>query len=253
MRGYRVLAIDLDHKARLSEIFGFTGTFGAESVKTLASVLQEDATVPIAITTTTTFFPGVDLLPADLGLWKLGQLSSEGATASARLAAVLAAVDERYDVVVLDCPDDFNGLTNAAMRVATGLLVTITPTEVEVVQSAQFMGMMRDTWSSAEPTPRPKDFIRYVIARHDAGDPLQGQLVGLLRSVVGTRALTAEMPETAAIADAWVHNSTLYEDSSKGVRRDVYNAAVQAMDVINGEICGLLDIAWGRKTRSSST
>ena len=69
LRGYRVLAIDLDPQASLSAMFGGMPELNVRANETrYAAIRYDDERRPLAQTIRPTYFDGVDLVPAKLEL-----------------------------------------------------------------------------------------------------------------------------------------------------------------------------------------
>jgi len=88
--------------------------------------------------------------------------------------------------------------------------------------------------------------MRYLITRYEPSDGPQTQMVGFMRSIFGARVLTHPMLKSTAIADAGLTKQTIYEIERHQFTRGTYDRALEALDLVNGEIEGLIRQAWGR-------
>src|SRR3954454_4437067 len=69
LRGYRVLAIDLDPQASLSALHGYQPEFDVGENETLYGAIRYDAERrPLSEITRQTYFPGIDIVPGNLEL-----------------------------------------------------------------------------------------------------------------------------------------------------------------------------------------
>src|SRR5215217_7502479 len=69
LRGYRVLAVDLDPQASLSALFGFQPEFDVGDGETLYGAIRYDeAQRPLSEVIRPTYFAGIDLVPANIEL-----------------------------------------------------------------------------------------------------------------------------------------------------------------------------------------
>jgi len=91
------------------------------------------------------------------------------------------------------------------------------------------------------------DWMRYLVTRYEPSDGPQTTMVGLMRSIFGSRVLTHPMVKSTAIADAGLTKQTLYEVERQQFTRGTYDRAIEALDLVNGEIEGLIKQVWGRK------
>lgn len=258
LRGFRVLAIDLDPQASLSALFGYQPEADLDSNATLYSAVRYDEQVrPLAEVIRPTYFAGLDLVPGNLELQEfehetpraLADAGRRGETPFfARIAACLAEVDDRYDVVVIDCPPQLGFLTLAALCAATGVLVTVHPQMLDVASMSQFLLMTADLLEvvrQAGGTPR-FDFLRYLVTRFEPQDGPQAQVVAFLRNLFGARVLTNAMVKSTAISDAGLTKQTLYEVGRQALGRSTYGRALEALNAVNREIEQLIRQSWNR-------
>lgn len=67
-----------------------------------------------------------------------------------------------------------------------------------------------------------------------------------MRSLFRERVLTHPMLKSTAISDAGLSKQTLYEVGRENFSKNTYDRAIEALDAVNGEIEGLIQLAWGR-------
>ena len=94
------------------------------------------------------------------------------------------------------------------------------------------------------------DFLRYLVTRFEPNDGPQAQIVGFMRSLFGSRVLTAPMVKSTAISDAGLTKQTLYEVGRENFTRTTIDRAMESMTAVNGEIEALIHAAWGREKRA---
>jgi chromosome partitioning protein len=258
LRGYRVLAIDLDPQSSLSALLGYQPETDVAANETLYGALRYDEQRrPLREVVRQTYFAGLDIVPGNLELQEFEHdtprvLATQRRVGSemffARVASAIHSVKSLYDVVVIDCPPQLGFLTLGALCAATGVLVTVHPQMLDVASMSQFLLMTGDLLSVVhEAGGRLNlDFLRYLITRHEPQDSPQTQIVGFLRSLFGERVLTNTMLKSTAISDAGLTKQTLYEISRQGMTRTTYSRAVEALDAVNQEIEQLIRHAWGR-------
>lgn len=258
LRGYRVLAIDLDPQSSLSALFGLQPETDLGENETLYAALRYDEhRRPLRKVIRSTYFDGLDLVPANLELQEfehdtprvLARQERGGASLFfARLGAVLTEVEERYDVVVIDCPPQLGFLTLGALCAATGVVVTVHPQMLDIASMGQFLFMASDLLEVVRRAGGSLDyrFLRYLITRYEPQDGPQTQVVGFLRTLFGQRVLTNTMLKSTAVSDAGLTKQTLYEIGRQGGARASYSRALEALDAVNGEIESLLRQAWTR-------
>lgn len=165
-----------------------------------------------------------------------------------RLDAALGDVQDRYDVVVVDCPPQLGFLTMSALCAATAVLVTVHPQMLDVMSMCQFLLMTSDLLGvvAGAGGNMSYDWMRYLVTRYEPGDGPQNQMVSFMRSMFGDHVLNYPMVKSTAIADAGITKQTLYEVSRDQFTRSTYDRAIEALNNVNGEIETLIAQAWGR-------
>jgi chromosome partitioning protein len=258
LRGYRVLAIDLDPQSSLSALFGIQPEADLEENDTLYAALRYDAQRrPLREVIRPTYFDGLDLVPANLELQEFEHdtpriLARGGRSMDSpfftRIAEVLGSVAASYDVVVIDCPPQLGFLTLGALCAATGVIVTIHPQMLDVASMGQFLFMTSDLLEVVRHGGGTLDyrFLRYLVTRYEPQDGPQTQVVGFLRTLFGERVLTNAMLKSTAVSDAGLTKQTLYEIGRQGGAKGSYARALEALDAVNLEIEQLIRRGWGR-------
>ena len=256
LRGYRVLAIDLDPQASMSALHGIQPEFDVGDNETLYGAIRyDDQRRDLKDIIRKTYFTNLDLVPANLELMEFEHESPKALMGGAqrelfftRMDEALASVADQYDVVVVDCPPQLGFLTMSAMCSATAVLVTVHPQMLDVMSMCQFLLMTSDLLRVVANAGGNMgyDWMRYLITRYEPGDGPQNQMVSFMRSMFGDHVLNYPMLKSTAIADAGITKQTLYEVSRDQFTRSTYDRAVEALDNVNGEIEQLIRKAWGR-------
>jgi chromosome partitioning protein len=258
LRGYRVLAIDLDPQASLSVLFGHQPELDVGESETIYGAIRyDDARRDMAEIVRSTYIPSLHVVPGQLELMEfehetpkaLMNRASDDSLFFARIGQVLAQVTDAYDVVIIDCPPQLGFLTLSALCAATAVLITVHPQMLDVMSMSQFLNMtgsLLDVVAAAGGTTE-YDWMRYLVTRYEPSDGPQTTMVGLMRSIFGSRVLTHPMVKSTAIADAGLTKQTLYEVERQQFTRGTYDRAIEALDLVNGEIEGLIKQVWGRK------
>lgn len=257
LRGYRVLAIDLDPQASLSAMHGYQPEFDIAENETLYGAIRYDGQRRnFSDIIRKTYFANLDLVPGNLELMEFEHetpkalLSDGGANSMffTRMDEALATVADRYDVVIVDCPPSLGFLTMSAMCAATSVLVTVHPQMLDVMSMCQFLIMTSDLLRVVAKAGGNMgyDWMRYLVTRFEPGDAPQNQMVAFMRSMFGEYVLTYPMLKSTAISDAGITKQSLYEVNRNQFTRATYDRALEALDNVNGEIEQLVRAAWGR-------
>jgi chromosome partitioning protein len=257
LNGYRVLAVDLDPQASLTALHGLQPEFDVHGGQTIYGSIRYDdqARHPREIIRQT-YFPGLDLIPANLELMEfehdtpkaLVSRSPEESLFFERIGITLSAVADQYDVVVIDCPPQLGFLTLSALSASTSMVITVHPQMLDVMSMSQFLKMASDLLSvvkNAGGTVR-YDWIRYLVTRFEPGDLPQSHMVSFMRKMFGDFVLKNAMLKSTAIADAGINKQTLYEVAKERFSKSTYDRAIDSLNSVNGEIENLIKKAWGR-------
>lgn len=259
LQGYRVLAVDLDPQASLSALFGVLPEMHVGHNETLyAAIRYDEDRRPLRDVVRKTYFDGLDLVPGNLELMEfehttpkalaVGSSSDDGGIFFARIASALDGVADDYDVVVIDCPPQLGFLTLSGLCAATSMIVTVHPQMLDVSSMSQFLLMTRDLLGVVRDAGGTLkfDFVRYLLTRYEPQDAPQTKVVTLLRNLFDDHVLTNPMVKSAAVSDAGLSKQTLYEIGPGNLTRTTYDRAMESLAAVNGEIEGLMKMAWGR-------
>lgn len=257
LKGYRVLAIDLDPQASLSAMFGAQPELDVGENETIYAALRhDDQRRPLREIIRKTYFAGVDLVPGNIEVMEyehevprvLTQRSGPGALFFERLRQVLLEVEHDYDVVVLDTPPSLGFLTLGAIYASTGLIVTVHPAMLDVASMSQFLLMMSDLVRVIEDAGATlhQDFFHYLITRHNPNDQPQTQVVSMLRHLFASEVLMPSAIESTAVEAAGLAKRSLYELEPGEIGRDTFRRARESIDAVNEGIVALIEAAWGR-------
>jgi chromosome partitioning protein len=119
---------------------------------------------------------------------------------------------------------------------------------LDVSSMSQFLLMMShliDQLAEVGATLK-KDFIRYLITRHDSNDRPQTQIVSMLRLLFESDVLVPTVLESTAIEAAGLAKRSLYELERGEVGADTVRRARESLDAVNAQILDLMGQSWGR-------
>ena len=257
LRGYRVLAIDLDPQASLSALFGHQPELDVGPNETLYGAIRYDEEQrSVAEIVRGTYIPDLHIIPGNLELMEfehdtpraLMRRAPGDTLFFARIGQAIAQVQNFYDVVVIDCPPQLGYLTLSALTAATSVLVTVHPQMLDVMSMNQFLAMTGDLLAEIGRAGARSDYhwMRYLVTRFEPSDGPQNQMVAFLRSIFGENVLIHPMLKSTAVSDAGLTNQTLFEVERTQFTRSTYDRALESMTNVNAEIEGLIKKAWGR-------
>ncbi|HKT54879.1 MAG TPA: AAA family ATPase [Caulobacteraceae bacterium] len=249
LRGYRVAVIDCDSQASSTTIFGFNPDMDVQDEETLLPFFTHGAAPDLRYALRPTGWPGIDLIPANLGLY---QAEYEAAArlrgnpeALDRLRVGVEGITDRYDVVILDPPPALGMISLAVLRAANALLIPTPPSTVDFASTAHFLRMIVDTLQVLEDHGlgrRGYQFLRVIATKVDEGKSAHTQIRQMMEAVFGADMLAASLLDSAEIDNANVQLRTVYELSGPASR--THERCRNNLDRLNAEIELLIRRAW---------
>ncbi|MCQ0090834.1 plasmid partitioning protein RepA [Roseovarius sp. M141] len=255
LRGYRVLAVDMDPQASLTTMFGYRPEIEFAENGTIYDALKYEDPVPLSQVVRKTYFHNLDLAPAGL---LLSEYETETAYAlqhkvdppfTQRLAIALDEIEASYDLVIIDCPPQLGFTTMTALLASTGLLITVVPSMLDVASMAQFLEMAGETVQTLEEAAGPVDwkFLKFLVARYEPTDVPQSQMAGFLRSILLEQVLTTPMLKSTAISDAGMTQQTIYELDPAQVVKKTLGRILESVNGVADEFEKTIQQSWGRE------
>jgi chromosome partitioning protein len=263
LHGYRVLLVDLDPQASATALFGVAPATEVGDMETFAAwVRRGDDEAGLADRLPRpTYWLGLDLLPANIGL-QHAEYELVGRLLARRdwpfygqLAALLERLEPRYDVVVCDCRPDVGMLTINALTAATGLVVPVPPAMVDFASTGEFFRFMAEIATDLREQVGGRvmsyAFVRVLTTKYRQADRNQAEMVSWTRALFREATLDAAMVETAAVDAGAILKETLYEHEPSGNRRS-HDRALEALGRVNAAIEAEILAAWGRTASATS-
>ncbi|HSA48364.1 MAG TPA: AAA family ATPase [Candidatus Competibacteraceae bacterium] len=251
--GLRVLLIDLDPQASLTMLHGILPDIDIQREDTLADVLVYDPS-DIRTVIRETYFPGISLIPANLGLQdaevklldhRENQEEFLDLLAFQRLDYALRQVEGDFDVIIMDCPPNLGSLTLNAVAAANAMLLPIPPRTVDfgsaVLYAQTMSALKRDPRFS-----RPLDFFRVLLTLH-SGSGEAKNTEAALRMLLKDYVLEHTMPVSVEIERSAADLGTVYETEQPKGSYEAYQRALTHLNALNGEIINLFRQVWARQ------
>jgi len=259
LKGYRVLAIDLDPQASLSALHGIQPEIDLIDGGTLYDAVRYVNPVPISQVIRKTYIRDLDIVPGNLELMEFehetpAAIERGGARAFfARVRDTLHSVESEYDVVVIDCPPQLGFLTISALSASSGVLVSVHPQMLDLMSMSQFLRMTADLLRIIRDAGADLrfDWLRFLPTRYKIGDAPQTEVIAFIRGLFGRSVLTNHMVESTAISDAGLTKQTLYEADRKEFTRRTFDRAIESMNAVNDEIALIIQSTWGRNDKKT--
>ncbi len=255
LKGYRVLAVDLDPQASLTSLHGTLPNFDPRVDDTLYAAIQFENPRSTKELIHQTHIPGLDVICAGLELTEFEtavalQMRKSGTNFLLRVSQALDQVSDDYDVILMDSAPSLNFLTLASLTAATGVIIPVPAHMLDVDATGKFlelaasyMQVLNDAGAEVD-----WDFAKFIITKFEANDHPQANMTALMRQVFGEDLLLNMVMKSTAVADALTWKQSLYEvQRSRFSAPKTYDRAMESLNAVNDEIEKLLWTAWGRE------
>jgi len=256
LKGYRVLAVDLDPQASLTSLHGNLPDFDPRQDDTLYAAMRFDEPRPTAELIHKTHIPGFDVICAGLELTEfetavaLEMRNNGGTSFLLRVSQALEQVAGDYDVILMDSAPSLNFLTLSSLTAATGVIIPVPAHMLDVDSTGKFLelaGSYMQILSDMGAASR-WDFAKFIVTKFEPNDHPQANMTALMRQVFGEDLLLNMVMKSAAVADALTWKQSLYEvQRSRFSAPKTYDRAMESLNAANDEIEKLLWTAWGRE------
>jgi len=257
LRGYRVLAVDLDPQASLTGLHGALPGFDHRNDDTFYSAIRFDEPIPTREVVHKTHIVGFDVICAGLDLTEfetavaLEMRKPTGTNFLLRVPYALEQVADDYDVILMDSAPSLNFLTLSSLTAATGVLIPVPAQMLDVDSTGKFLELaasylhvLNEHGAGAD-----WDFAKFLITKFEANDHPQAHMQALMRQVFGEDLLLNAVAKSTAISDALTWKQSLYEvQRSRFSAPKTYDRAIESLNAVNAEIEGLITRVWGRET-----
>lgn len=271
LHGYRVLAVDLDAQASLTQMFGILPHTEVPAEQTARPYFEgprfvngepnPDWTGTLATAVRRTHWDQLDLIPSNLGLYGAefaiaGRIRSEEHFNFFRvLADGLDTVKEDYDVVLLDTAPSLSFVNSNALFAADSLVITLPPAFMDLQSASLFYELIASviqTINDVQGREKVFDFAAVLLTRFKPGDANHQKISSWIRNYLSDT-FTHSMVQTIVLEKLGPRLLTLYEvdhaeESAKyeGDRR-AFERALEAMNDVNAEVALAIQGVWERE------
>ena len=260
LAGYRVLLADLDSQGSATAQFGFDPSSEAgpdECFAAWTTARDEGREIDAAALCRRTYWPTIDLMPAGAALAAAeDSLSRRAASGEAQeplyfeeFSVFLAALPDRYDVVVVDTRPDVNMLMTAALHAASGIVVPTRASMTDLASTGEYFAHLASyagDYASAFGRGLPMRFARILVTAFDPTDRSQEALLALAQERFGDMVLGRPFLHSRIIGTAGLGKETLYE-YEPSTDRAAYQRALASVNAVNRLIEREVLRAWGRR------
>lgn len=207
MMGYRVLAIDLDGQGHLTVNLD---VLDSHERPTIYDVLINDLPITEAIMNVA---PGLDLIPANLGLCNIEIPLNNKTRREYRLSEAISKIADQYDLIVADT-NPAASILNGSMLVAADLVNVVCATNP---LSFHGMSLVMATIEQMEQEFRRSLAIRIIPNMYDNREVISQEVLGELRAQFNEVCAATVVNRSADLNEATKRRTTVWDVNSKGV------------------------------------
>lgn len=254
LKGYRVLVIDTDSQATTTSMFGYVPD---------ADITQDDTVLPylasdegsLAYAIRSTYFPGIDLIPACLALYEaeiaIVMRVAGQPTPAQRIAFFnelkfgIQTVASGYDIILIDSPPALGMISVNVLMAADALLVPSAARMFDFSSTVQFFRMVHNYIGQLDPHKSYR-WISVLTTLFDRRYESQKQFFEVMRACFGDSVFQRVFFHSSAVINSAAQFLTPYEQ----VKPDRH--VLEMMDNVFAEIELSLLREWPSKATALS-
>jgi chromosome partitioning protein len=224
-KGKKVLLIDLDPQANLSSGLGFTKQFDKQSwdtkgkapYKSIYDVLVNSTPIHSVFVSTST--PNLYLVPSHLSLAGAEIEMVNMLTRETLLRKALTAIENEFDLVIIDCPPSLGLLTVNALGAANNLLI---PIQCEYF-ALEGLGQLINTMKLIKGINPSLKLGGVILTMYDSRTKLSSSVVDDVKHFFEESAFETVVPRNVRLSEAPSHGKTIFQYDCKSTGARAYS------------------------------
>ncbi len=245
LRGRKVLVVDLDPQASLTELCGlYAESDVAEDDTVMPYIYKDQPDLRYAIKPT--YWANLHMIPASPALFSAEFVIPSYIVSNPKLRFWeillngLAPLRREYDYIVIDTAPSLSYLTINALMASNAMIMPLVPESLDFISSVQFWKLFSDlTQSFMQLDPGKRfDFISVLLSKVDYGSSSSSPVVrAWAQRAYGDWLLPMEIPASSVVGSEALEFATVYDiDSWEGSKktlsriRDPFDSFVNIID-----------------------
>jgi chromosome partitioning protein len=226
--GKRVLLVDSDPQGNATSSLGIDRT---ELDASLYNVLVED--LQVSDVTLETGRPNLWVVPAKVELagaeveLSLAHHNQPQRHPAFRLKTALAAIKDRYDIVLIDCPPTLGQLTINALAASDGVLIPIQCEYLALEGLTQLKNTIDLVITSLNPRLR---IFGILMTMYDGRTNLAMQVVEEVKQYFPQQIFNTVVPRSVRLSEAPSHGQTIFEYDPASRGAQAYKALTKEVE-----------------------
>ncbi|CUH85022.1 AAA family ATPase [Thalassovita mediterranea] len=252
LKGYRVCVIDCDSQASTTSMFGLNPDVDVnENEDTLYPFFQHGGPASLHYALRATYWPGVALIPANLGLYDAeyefaARIMREEGFVLDRLRAGIESISDQFDVILLDPPPALGMISLSVLRAANALVVPAPPNNIDFGSTAHFLRMMSATLQelAEHGGARGYHFVKVLATKMNDQKGAHQVIKRMMDAVFPQDMLQAVLKDSAEIDNAAANLQSVYEITGPAARTETHKRCRTYLDAVGREIEVLIRKTW---------
>jgi len=245
LRGRKVLVVDLDPQASLTELCGLYAESDVEEEDTVMPLIYGEAE-DLRYAIKSTYWAGLDMIPAAPALFSAEFMIPSYVAKDSKfkfwdiIGRGLEPLRRDYDFIILDSAPSLSYLTINGLMAASAMVMPLVPESLDFISSVQFWNLFSDLARSFTGMDANKrfDFISVLLAKVDYGASSSAPVVrSWAQRAYGDWVMPVEIPASSVVGSealefATVYDIDKYEGSAKTLARirDPFDLFVKLID-----------------------
>ncbi len=259
LRGRKVLVIDLDPQASLTELCGLYAEKDVEDHETVLPLFYGDVQ-SLRGSIQSTYWDGLSIVPSSRLIYDADFAIAGSLPANPKFAfwdVLRKGLDDvrmDFDYILIDTAPSLSFLTLNALMASNAILMPLVPESLDFISSVQFWRLLSDLSGSFQSYGKAGeahtfDFVRVLHSKVDTSSTSNAQVVKLWsEKAYGDKVLDIEIPASTLVGSEALEFSTVYDISRWTGNARTLQRIKDPFDQLGAYIDNLFVAKWERQS-----